>query len=77
METLSRYFADVEMQPHNERAKLQLHAICRNPRPAGQAITRVALETEFNLDYNGVKLNKHGGLVDAVMLELENNGRIL
>lgn len=75
VETLSRYFADVEIQPWAERAKLQLHAICRKPRPAGKAVQRVALETEFNLDYNGVKLNKHGGLVDAVMLELNRNDR--
>lgn len=75
-ETLSRYFEDVEISPWTERAKLQIHAICRRPKAASKSIVRKALETEFNLDYNGVKLNKHGGLVDAVMLELEKERRV-
>lgn len=74
--TLLRYFEEVEIQPWSERAKLQIHAVCRRPRPASGEVIRKAVETEFNLDYNGRKLNCSSGLVEAIMLELESNGRI-
>ncbi len=76
-ETLDRYFDEVEIQKFADSAKLQIHAICRRPKALAADVYRTALETEFNLDYSGVKLNKHGGLVEAIMLKLQSNDRIL
>jgi ParB family chromosome partitioning protein len=75
-ETLGRYFAEVEIMPFHERAKLMLHAICRRPKPLPRETLQAAIDTEFNLDYNGVKLNKHSGLAAAIMLELEKYERL-
>jgi len=75
-ETLGRYFAEVEIQPFADSAKLQIHAICRKPLPVAVDVVRKALETEFNLDYSGVKLNVHSSLVEAIVVQLEKNDRI-
>jgi ParB family chromosome partitioning protein len=75
-QTLERYFDEIEMQPYNQQSKYQLHAICRRPKQLSAETFRQAIETEFNLDYSGRKLNCHSGLVDAIMLKLESNDRV-
>ncbi len=76
-ETLSRYFEEVDIKPLDQTAKFQIHAICRRPKQLSAAHFQKALDTEFNLDYSGRKLNCHSGLVAAIMLQLDNEQRII
>lgn len=75
-ETLERYFDYVEIRPFQLKSRYQIAAYCKDPKPMPESVAALALNTEFNLDYNGVKLNVHGGLVEAVLLQLKENDRI-
>ena len=76
-QTLLRYFDEVEIMPFHDRMKLQIGATCRKPKPLAEGIYRTAIDTEFNLDYNGAKLNAHAKLLEILMLHLKENGKIL
>lgn len=76
-ETLLRYFEEVEIMPFHERMKLQIGATCRRPRPLPEEKIRLAVGTEFNLDYNGVKLDAHAKLLENIVLQLRKENRIL
>lgn len=75
-ETLSRYFHEVEVLPFHERAKFQICALARRPKALPEETYRTAVDTEFNLDYNGRKLNSHAKLLETIMLQLKEHGRI-
>jgi ParB family chromosome partitioning protein len=75
-ETLLQYFDEVEIFPFHERAKLQICALARRPKALSEEVYRTAIATEFNLDYNGVKLNAHAKLLENIMLKLKSNDRI-
>ncbi len=74
--TLLRYFGEVEILPFYDRAKLQICAFASKPKALPEEVFRTAIDTEFNLDYNGRKLNEHAKLLERLMLELEKNDRI-
>ncbi|MFG2143628.1 hypothetical protein ACGFRG_05430 [Streptomyces sp. NPDC048696] len=64
---LSRYFGEVQLVGKSGGS---LMAKCRNPLPLPPEQRRLALDTEFNMEYpNGYRHNRHKALMDTLMKE--------
>lgn len=74
-ETLSRYFAEVEVSVYFKREN-QLRAVCSKPRPFSREEITKSLTEEFNPDYFGFKHEKHAKLLQIIVLELKKHGRV-
>ncbi|MHA7956272.1 ParB N-terminal domain-containing protein [Streptomyces sp. L500] len=70
-ETLGRYFGEVEVM--GAATGSNIYAVCRKPLGVGAERRRLALETEFNMEYPGnYRHNRHKPLVKSLMSACES-----